>query len=50
MWSNLAVAQSSGDDRERRVRLRDALAAQMTAEQLAEAHRRAREWTPTPEP
>jgi TPR repeat protein len=44
MWTNLAVAQSSGEDRDRRVRNRDNIAAKMTAEQIAEAQRRAREW------
>ena len=50
MWYNLAAAQSSGADRESLVKGRDALAARMTTEQVAEAQRRAREWTPTPEP
>ena len=50
LWLNLAAAQSSGEDRDRRVKARDDLAERMTAEQLAEARRRAREWTPTPEP
>jgi len=44
MWFNLAAAQSSGEDRDRRVRNRDNAAAKMTAEQVAEAQRRAREW------
>ena len=52
MW--LSLAESSSEDnervRERVVEARDALAARMTAEQIAEAQRRAREWTPTPEP
>ena len=50
MWYNLAAAQSSGDDRDTHVRNRDAVAERMTTEQIAEAQRRAREWTPTPEP
>lgn len=50
MWMSLSIAQSSGEDRERRVKARDAVAARMTADQIAEAQRRAREWTPTPEP
>ncbi len=50
MWLNLAAAQSSGADRERVVLARDAIAERMTFEQIAEAQRRAREWTPTPEP
>jgi hypothetical protein len=44
MWFNLAAAQSSGEDGDRRVRNRDNAAAKMTAEQVAEAQRRAREW------
>ncbi len=50
LWFNLAAAQSSGEDRERNVNNRDDLAARMTPEQIADAQRRAREWTPTPEP
>ena len=44
MWFNLAVAQSSGEDRDWRVRNRDIIAAKMTAEQVVEAQRLAREW------
>jgi len=44
MWANLAAAQSSGEDRDRWVENRDINAAKMTAEQIAEAQRRAREW------
>ena len=44
MWANLAAAQSSGEDRDRWVKNRDISAAKMTAEQIAEAQRRAREW------
>ncbi len=47
MWFNLAAAQSSGEDRETYVTSRDTVAARMTADQIAEAQRRAREWTPT---
>ena len=50
MWANLAASQLSGEDRDLAVRHRDDLAAQMTPDQIAEAQRRAREWTPTPEP
>ena len=49
MWFNLAAAQSSGEDLDIFARLREAVAERMTPEQLAEAQRRAREWTPTPE-
>ncbi len=44
MWTNLAAAQSSGEDRDQLVKSRDLIAAKMTAEQVAEAQRRAREW------
>ena len=50
MWYNLAAAQQTGEDRDLAVKNRDVVAGRMTAEQLAEAQRRAREWTPMPEP
>ena len=50
MWFNLASAQSSGDERDFSVQLRDDVAAGMTAEQIAEAQRLAREWKPTVQP
>ncbi len=50
MWYDLAAAQSSGEDRDALVNARDSVAERMTAEQIAEAQRRAREWKPTPEP
>ena len=40
MWFNLAVAQSSGEDRDWRVRNRDIIAAKMTAEQIAKSLKR----------
>jgi TPR repeat protein len=46
MWYNLGAAQSSGEDRDRLVRDRNSVAERMTAELIAEAQRRAREWTP----
>ena len=46
MWLNLAAAQSTGEDRERSAAARDAVAARMTREDLSEAQRRAREWSP----
>ena len=49
IWLNLA-AQFSGENREKYVKARDAVAARMTFEQIADAQRRAREWTPTIEP
>ena len=45
MWFNLAAA-SGGDDRERYAKNRDEIAKKMTAEQIAEAQRLAREWKP----
>ena len=50
MWLNLAVARSAGDARERYAAARAGLAERMTLDQLADAERRARAWTPTPEP
>ena len=44
MWANLAASQLSGENRDLAVRHRDDLAAQMTPDQIAEAHRRARAW------
>ena len=49
-WLNLAASQSSGDDLETFLGARDAVAARMTSEQIAEAQRLAREWKPTVEP
>ena len=46
MWLNLATAQSTGEERERRAPARDAVAERMTREDLSEAQRRAREWSP----
>jgi len=50
MWFNLAAARLTGEERAQAVELRDQASARMTPDQLAEAQRRAREWTPTPEP
>ena len=49
MWFNLATAQAAAAaaDRDSYVKMRDAVAEQMTAEQRAEAQRLAREWKPT---
>ena len=43
MWANLPAAQSSGEDRDLWVKNRDINAAKMTAAQIAEAQRLARE-------
>ncbi len=50
MWFNLAAAGRGGALHDFHAEARDAVAERMTAEQVAEAQRRAREWTPTPEP
>ena len=50
MWFNLAAARLTGEDRNQAVTRRDIVAGRMSADQLAEAERRAREWQPTPEP
>ena len=46
MWLNLATAKSTGEERERRAKMRDTVAESMTREDLSEAQRRAREWAP----
>ena len=49
MWLSLGVAQlSADDDRDRYATARDAVAVRMSADQIAEAQRRARKWTPAP--
>ena len=50
MWLRLAAAQVSTANRDFYVEARDAVAEEMTAEQIAEAQRLAREWKPTVEP
>ena len=49
MWFNLAAARFPASDTRNRdvaVKSRDVVAGKMTAEQIAEAQRRAREWKP----
>jgi TPR repeat protein len=49
MWFNLAAANfpaADTDDRSAAVRARDLVAEKMTPDQIAQAQRRAREWTP----
>ena len=46
MWLNLASSKSTGDDQKKRSAARDALAAKMTPQQIAEAQRLTREWEP----
>ena len=50
MWFSLAIAHYSGGDPERFEQARNEVAERMSADQIAEAQRRAQEWTPTPEP
>jgi uncharacterized protein len=47
-WFYLAASRTTGSDQESILELRDSTAARMTAEQLAEASRLAREWKPKP--
>ncbi len=44
MWRNLAASRQTGEDRELSVKARDAVASFMTADDLSEAQRLAREW------
>ena len=44
MWLNLAASRSSGEERERAVAARDAVAARLTPADLHEAQHRARKW------
>jgi len=44
-WMSLAVARATGDDQKRFADARDSLAKLMTPEQIAEAQKRATEWT-----
>ena len=49
MWMTLAAAQLTGVTRNGALTFRNTIAAAMTSEQIAEAQRLAREWTPTSE-
>jgi TPR repeat protein len=46
MWLNLAAWRASGEDQKKYADVRDSVAKKMTAQQIAEAQRRAREWKP----
>ena len=46
MWLNLSTSRTSGDEHKDEAEMRDAIAAEMTREQVAEAQRLAREWKP----
>ena len=50
MWLSLAAAQVSAADRDTYVEVRDAVAEEMTADQIDAAQRLARERKPTVEP
>ncbi len=44
MWLNLSASQAAGDDRDFRVRMRDAVATKMTVVQVAAAQQMALTW------
>jgi len=46
MWLNVAASRENGEAQEKDSLARDRIAALMTAEQIAEAQRLAREWKP----
>ena len=46
MWYNIAASRASGAGQKRYAAARDVVAEKMTAQQIAEARRRAREWKP----
>lgn len=48
MWINLAASVSAGDDQKRFSSRREAIAAKMTRQQIAEAQALARDWKPRP--
>ena len=50
MWLGLAAAQATGAARASALQGQDVVAQQLTADQIAEAERRAQAWTPVPEP
>jgi len=44
MWFNLAASRAMGDDEKQYSAARDSLATKMTPQEIAEAHKFAREW------
>jgi TPR repeat protein len=46
MWFNLAASRAKGDDEKQYAAARDSVAARMTPQELADAHKLAREWQP----
>ncbi len=49
-WVNLAASRADGEQQIRFAAMRDQLMPDMSRSEIAEGQRRAREWTPTPEP
>jgi hypothetical protein len=49
MWSNLAAARLTGDERTQVEKVRDYIASQLKPDELAKAQQRARDWKPKPE-
>ena len=49
MWTSLAASRARGDQQKQYADQRNELARKMTPQQIAEAQRRAREWTPKTE-
>jgi hypothetical protein len=50
MWYEIAIAHATGGDRDTIVEMRDNVAQQMTAGQIAEGRRLAGQWKPAPKP
>jgi hypothetical protein len=46
MWFNLAASRAKGDDEKQYSAARDSLATKMTPQEIADAHKLAREWQP----
>jgi len=46
MWFNIAASRATGDDEKQYSGARDSLAARMTPQEIADAHKLAREWQP----
>jgi hypothetical protein len=46
MWSNLAAAQLSGDERTAAERQREYIASKLSPDQLVKAQQMARDWKP----
>ena len=46
MWFNLAASRAKGDDEKQYAAARDSVATRMTPQEIADAHKLAREWQP----